>query len=74
MTADHSIKAQAEPLRVLIVEDSKRLREQLGLATRGKVELRADLDTGADQLDARVAVKLRDVRHEAARAHQGHSS
>jgi translocation and assembly module TamB len=60
--------SSAQLFATLELDRPRRLREQLGLATRGKVELRADLDTGADQLDARVAVKLRDVRHEAARA------
>ncbi len=46
----------------------RRLREQLGAEARGSLELRADLDTAAERVDARLAMKLRGVSHPAARA------
>jgi DNA-binding NarL/FixJ family response regulator len=53
MTADHSITPQAEPLRVLIVEDSKRLREQLGesISSPGRIEVVGYAETETEALD-----------------------
>lgn len=53
MTADHSSTPRAEPLRVLIVEDSKRLREQLGesISAPGRIEVVGYAETEAEALD-----------------------
>ena len=53
MPADHSITPQAQPLRVLIVEDSKRLREQLGesICSPGRIEVVGYAETEAEALD-----------------------
>ncbi len=53
MMADHSITPHAEPLRVLIVEDSKRLREQLGesISSPGRIEVVGYAETEAEALD-----------------------
>ena len=54
MTADqHSITPAAEPLRVLIVEDSKRLREQLGesICSPGRIEVVGYAETEAEALE-----------------------
>lgn len=58
----------AQLFATVALDRPRRLREQLGLQARGSLELRADLDTAADQLDARLAMKLRGVHHAAARA------
>ena len=54
MTADqHSNPPAAEPLRVLIVEDSKRLREQLGesIYSPGRIEVIGYAETEAEALE-----------------------
>ncbi len=54
MTADqHSITPAAEPLRVLIVEDSKRLREQLGesICSPGRIEVVGYAETQTEALE-----------------------
>jgi DNA-binding NarL/FixJ family response regulator len=54
MTADqYSITPAAEPLRVLIVEDSKRLREQLGesICAPGRIEIVGYAETEAEALE-----------------------
>ena len=54
MTANqHSITPAAEPLRVLIVEDSKRLREQLGesICSPGRIEVVGYAETEAEALE-----------------------
>jgi translocation and assembly module TamB len=50
------------------LERSARLRERTGLDARGKLELRADIDSAAEQIDADLALDLRDLRHPAASA------
>jgi DNA-binding NarL/FixJ family response regulator len=53
MTADRDSSATAtEPLRVLIVEDSKRLREQLGesITSPGRIEVVGYAETEAEAL------------------------
>jgi DNA-binding NarL/FixJ family response regulator len=54
MTADsYSSTSAEEPLRVLIVEDSKRLREQLGesICTPGRIEVVGYAETEAEALE-----------------------
>ena len=54
MTADqHSITPAAGPLRVLIVEDSKRLREQLGesICSPGRIEVVGYAETQTQALE-----------------------
>ena len=50
------------------LERPARLRERTGLDARGKLEVRAAVDGAAEQIDADVAVDLRDVRHPAVSA------
>lgn len=45
------------------LDRSPRLRERTGLDARGRVELRAELDDAAEQVDADLAVDLRNVKH-----------
>jgi CheY-like chemotaxis protein len=53
MTADRHSIAPAQPLRVLIVEDSKRLREQLAesICSPGRIEIAGYAETEAQALD-----------------------
>jgi translocation and assembly module TamB len=50
------------------LDHSARLRAQTGLDARGSLEVRANVDTGDEQVDADVALDLRDVRHPAVSA------
>jgi CheY-like chemotaxis protein len=54
MTADQHREPAAEPLRVLIVEDSKRLREQLGesISSPGRIEIIGYAESEAEALEA----------------------
>jgi autotransporter translocation and assembly factor TamB len=45
------------------LDRSARLRERTGLDARGSLELHANLDTADEQIDADLALDLRDVRH-----------
>ncbi|MEO8184495.1 MAG: translocation/assembly module TamB domain-containing protein, partial [Deltaproteobacteria bacterium] len=45
-----------------------RLRERTGLDAHGSLEVRANVDTADEQIDADVALDLRDVRHPAVAA------
>jgi translocation and assembly module TamB len=47
------------------LDRSPRLRERAGLDARGRVELRAEFDDASEQVDADLAVDLRNVRHPA---------
>ena len=53
MADQHSNPPAAEPLRVLIVEDSKRLREQLGesICSPGRIEVVGYAETEAEALE-----------------------
>lgn len=53
MTADQHSNAPAKPLRVLIVEDSQRLREQLGesICSPGRIEVAGYAETEVQALD-----------------------
>lgn len=50
------------------LDRSPRLRERTGLDARGSLEVRANVDTADEQIDADVALDVRDVRHPAAQA------